>query len=196
MLEHDVAGTMEVVAKDVKLQLELNPAVVASYRLIGYDNRRMDNSQFSNDEVDSGEIGSGHAVTALYEITLVDSPLSKSVEHRYQTPAATPLGSVPEGTTELGFLKIRFKAPDGDRSELLEFPLAKSAVRPSLAASSDDFRFATAVSAFGTLLRKSSFAGSYSFADVAALADGARGKDTNGKRKEFCELVKNAAVAR
>lgn len=199
VLEQNLTSTMEVVAKDVKLQVEFNPKYVSQYRLIGYDNRKLANHEFNNDAVDSGEIGSGHAVTALYEVTLTDSPLAAGdVQYRYRDQAAAPPPAPAvesEGREgELGFLKIRYKAPERSQSELLEFPLARSAVRNTTGESTNDFRFAAAVAYFGELLRNSAFKGSYSYNDIAALAESARGSDADGKRREFVELVRNAAI--
>lgn len=195
VLERELTGTIETVAKDVKLQVELNPRHVAEYRLIGYDNRRMANAQFHDDATDSGEIGAGHTVTALYEITLADSPLARDPGYRYREESREPVpqesGRFPD---EIGFLKIRFKEPDASASRLVEIPLARSAVLGSADAASDDFRFAAAVSYFAHLLKKSRFAGSYTFREIADLAERSRGADRDGKRRELVELVKNAAV--
>lgn len=197
VLEQNIASTMEVVAKDVKLQVEFNPRYVAQYRLIGYDNRKLENNQFNDDSVDSGEIGSGHAVTALYEVTLTDSPLANDVSYRYRDGAPTPIPAPSDQFAgELGFLKIRYKAPESSQSQLLEFPLTRASVRATSTETTDDFRFAAAVSYFGHLLRNSKFVGSYSFNDIATLAEGARGSDRDGRRQEFIELVRNAAVGR
>lgn len=193
VFETELGGTIDTVAKDVKLQVEFNPQHVASYRLIGYENRKLAKEDFSNDKIDSGEIGSSHTVTALYEIVLAGSELAKKLdtEYRYQKKPATKKPVLNEGlSNELGFLKIRYKEPTADNSKLLRFPLLRSELKDGEA--SEDFRFAAAVSYFGHLLRGSAYTGSYSFADIAKLAASATGKDSEGHRHEFVQLVKTA----
>ena len=198
VMGEDLTKNVEVIAKDVKLQIEFNPEYVSSYRLVGYDNRKLANHEFNNDAVDAGEIGAGHSVTALYELVLKGSEGERSgaVEYRYRpTPAAedSPQVTVKQ-SSELAFLKIRYKEPEGDSSKLLQYPIESANVQKSVATTSDDFRFAAAVSYFGTLLRGSVFAGTYTFGDIAELAGKARGKDERGSRREFVELVRNAEV--
>lgn len=192
VFERDLTGTIEIVAKDVKLQIEFNPENVVEYRLIGYENRKLRNEDFSNDKIDAGEIGSGHTVTALYELVLAGTPEAKrlATQLRYQKQAdAQP---VKELSDELGFLQVRFKQPNGSKSVLRKFPIRTSVVKQSAAEASDDFRFAAAVSYFGHLLRASKFSGDYDLNGVEKLAEGALGKDKHGYRREFVELVKNA----
>jgi len=187
---------MEVVAKDVKLQIEFNPAQVIEYRLIGYDNRKLANENFQNDEVDAGEIGSGHTVTALYEMVLKGTPLANRLDQalRYRSPAPTAHPEPAQRASELAFLKVRYKDPEGSVSKLLEFPIATSLLQSDAQRASDDFRFAAAVSYFGALLRHSTYVGNYSLKDVMELARAAKGEDANGSRREFIELVKSAAA--
>lgn len=200
VLEHNLTANMEVVAKDVKLQIEFNPQHVAYYRLIGYDNRVLQKEDFNNDKIDAGEIGSGHTVTAIYEVILKDSAAATALltASRYGQPTASPVGPKsdetmsPELKAELAFLKVRFKAPESDRSELFEFPLSKAEIRSNPAQASDDFRFAAAVSYFAAILRNSQFAGQYSLDQVLTLAKGARGKDEGGQRAEFIKLIDTA----
>ncbi len=205
VLKEEVAGTMEVVAKDVKLQVEFNPTNVSQYRLIGYDNRKLKNEEFNDDTIDAGEIGAGHRVTALYEVVLADSPLAKEIttELRYGDKSATVeskraeagiMAPPPVLPKEIAFLKVRYKDPEANSSKLLEFPIERERIKGSANEASKDFQFAAAVSYFGALLRKSQFAGEYSYADVAKLAEGAKGEDANGYRREFIELVKNASA--
>ncbi len=199
VFETDLMGTIEVVAKDVKLQIEFNPANVSHYRLIGYENRKLEKEDFNNDKIDAGEIGSGHTVTAIYEVVLKDSALAKtfSVDSRYQTAATEKKADISgENLGELGFLKVRFKAPNADTSELLTFPIEKSKVEATAAESSDDFRFAAAVAYFGQILRDSKYVGTYSLTDVLDLASKSLGKDSHGYRREFVELVKNARAVK
>ncbi|MBN8548688.1 MAG: von Willebrand factor type A domain-containing protein [Deltaproteobacteria bacterium] len=197
VLQTDLVGNMEVVAKDVKLQIEFNPQQVAQYRLVGYDNRRLQKQDFNNDAIDAGEIGTGHTVTALYEVVLTNTDAAKHLQDdlRYQKGSEPKKIEVPEDKrAELGFLKIRYKKPDEDRSNLIEYPIAAADIRKDLAQASDDFRFAAAVSYFGTLLRKSQYAGKYTFSEILSLAQGAKGADPKGYRQEFIELVKDAAA--
>jgi len=196
VFETDLAGTIEVVAKDVKLQVEFNPSVVSSYRLIGYENRALKREDFNNDTVDAGEIGSGHTVTALYELTLVGSNVAGEVDDlRYGAVAPTvSVKTEPVHAEELGYLKIRFKEPNSDASTLSKFPLERVQAKSSFESASLDFRFATAVAGFGQLLRHSSFATGYSYQDIIAMAEAARGEDSHGYRREMIELVRSAAL--
>jgi Ca-activated chloride channel family protein len=184
VFEDDLAGTIETVAKDVKLQVEFNPNVVKSYRLIGYENRRVANEDFHNDAVDAGEIGAGHTVTALYEVVLATASTGQSL--RYQDTAPQQ-GAAPG---EIGFLQIRYKEPEGTESKLISAPLLRSTVRNSASESSADFRFAAAVSYAGHLLRQSQYAGSYTYQQVLELAASGLGSDRGGHRKEFIELLR------
>ncbi|MCO6430877.1 MAG: DUF3520 domain-containing protein, partial [Deltaproteobacteria bacterium] len=198
IFEEQLLGTLEVVAKDVKLQVEFNPTKVASYRLIGYENRNLRREDFNNDAVDAGEVGSGHKVTALYELVLKGSPLEAKLADNYRYQEAergTKAVAIGERyTNEMGYLKIRYKEPDGSESKLLEFPLEAAKVKESAAEASSDFRFAAAVSYFAHLLRDSQYKGNYSFKEVQKLAESAQGSDRSGHRREFVELVKNAAA--
>ncbi len=200
VLGEKIAGTVEVVAKDVKLQIEFNPQHVAQYRLIGYDNRKLAKEDFNNDAIDAGEIGVGHEVTALYEVVLTNTELARrlNTEYRYRALASeSPAPVAKEGMEpELAFLKVRYKEPDGNVSQLLEFPIEASRVKKSSEEASADFRFASAVAYFGTLLRGSKFAGNYTYKDIAALAERSVEGDPSGQRREFVNLVKNAQAVR
>lgn len=197
VFEKKLYGTVEVVAKDVKLQVEFNPAKVSNYRLIGYDNRVLKNEDFNNDSVDAGEIGAGHTVTALYEVILKDSEAAKelSVEHRY-AENEKKVADTPATNSELAFLKIRFKGPDSNTSELLSFPIEQSNLKDKAEQASEDFRFASAVAYFGQKLRDSKYKGSYTYKDIAKLASESVGKDSEGQRREFVELVRNAELSK
>ena len=197
VFEQQLAQNMEVVAKDVKLQIEFNPAQVSEYRLIGYDNRRLANQDFANDAVDAGEIGAGHTVTALYEIALAGAAVADEVDEelRYQKPAPSvePAAKTEEAFgAELAFVKIRFKAPDGSTSEKMQFPIEKSQVKAAFADGSTDFRFAAGVAGFGQLLRGSKYGIGYNYSDVAVILNAATGADANGERRQFLQLVDNA----
>lgn len=179
VLVEELSSTMLTIAKDVKIQLEFNPAVVAEYRLIGYENRLLAREDFNNDKVDAGEIGAGHDVTALYEIALAGSGGEASDPLRYGTRVATG------GGAELGFLRLRYKAPDADTSQLIETPIVNRAVAPS-----ERLRFASAVAAFSDALRDGAHLGTWTFDDIAAAARG--GSDPFGYRAEFVALVQQA----
>ena len=185
VLVSEMGGTLLTIAKDVKLQLEFNPAHVAAYRLIGYENRLLRDEDFADDTKDAGEVGAGHTVTALYELIPVgasDASRVRGVDSlRYQTMAVRPEAA---GSPELVTVKLRWKAPDGEQSQLLERQVLGNVVEPSR-----DFRFAAAVAAWGMLLRDSEHSGSATFQSVLALAEGAIGDDPAGYRRELVELI-------
>ncbi|MND37279.1 von Willebrand factor [compost metagenome] len=185
VLVDQLGSTLSVVARDVKLQLEFNPAEVSEYRLLGYENRALKREDFSNDKVDAGEIGAGHTITALYEIVPAGAkgwldPL------RYQ-PAAKAEGKA----GELAWLRVRYKAPGSEQSRLLEHPIAAGQV-PSLQDASEDLRFAASVAAFAQQLKGGQYTGDFGLADSARLARSARGEDRFGLRGEFVQLVELA----
>jgi Ca-activated chloride channel family protein len=188
VLINERSSTLHTIAKDVKIQIEFNPAVVAEYRLIGYENRALKREDFSNDTVDAGEIGAGHTVTALYEIALVGSQGTRLEPLRYTSTQHTDANNA----TELGFLRLRYKAPDGDTSKLLEWPLQKEMIITELSQTSDRFRFAAGVAGFGQLLRGGTYTEDFQYQDVLTLAQGARGKDVFGYRGEFLSLIQLA----
>ena len=198
VLVEQLTGSTITIAKDVKIQVEFNPARVASYRLIGYENRVMAAADFRDDRKDAGEIGAGHAVTALYEIVPAGAaaPAAGGPEPlKYQSrpeAAAAPAGPAAPVSGEMLTVKLRFKRPDGDTSTLLEAPLTDAG--GGFAAAPADFRFAAAVAAFGMRLRGSSHAGTATLADVATIAGGALGPDAGGYRAEFLDLVRKAAA--
>ncbi len=187
VLVDEMSSTMLTIAKDVKIQIEFNLAVVAEYRLIGYENRVLNREDFNNDKVDAGEIGAGHTVTAIYEIALVGSSGQKMDPLRYQD-------KLPESdiTNELAFLRLRYKVPGADTSKLLEWPLVRTDIASSLEETSTEFRFAAAVAAFSQLLRGGEQLGDFSFGNIMDLARDSRGKDPFGYRGEFLSLVRLA----
>lgn len=184
VLVEDAGGTLQTIAKDVKIQVEFNPAVVSEYRLIGYETRALNREDFNNDKVDAGDIGAGTTVTALYEITPVGSGAELNDPLRYETSKP----AVATAADEIGFLKMRYKQPDSDTSQLIETPISTGIAAPSLDAASDDARFAAAVAAFGQKLKGSNY-GEMSWDAIRALAQGARGADETGTRAEFVQLV-------
>ncbi|MCB1672605.1 MAG: VWA domain-containing protein [Gammaproteobacteria bacterium] len=190
VLVEEMQSTLLTIAKDVKIQVEFNPAVVKEYRLIGYENRLLQREDFVNDKVDAGEVGAGHTVTALYEVTLSDSDGGLIPESRYNPAVAKPdqeLGN------ELAFIRIRHKPADADTSVENSQPIRLDQVR-SVDETSDDFRFAAAVAGFGQLLRGGKYTGSFDYDQVLELARGARGADNNGYRSELLHLVELAKL--
>ena len=190
VLVEEVGGTLETIAKDVKIQVEFNPAVISEYRLVGYETRALNREDFNNDKVDAGDIGAGHTVTAIYEITPVGSGAELVDPLRYDNATTPTANALP--SDEIGFLKMRYKLPEGTESALIETPITKSLAVDSLSAASDDARWAAAVAAFGQKLKGSNYGGTMSYAEIRALAQGARGTDENGYRAEFIQLI-NAA---
>jgi Ca-activated chloride channel family protein len=193
VLIDQMSGTMVTIAKDVKIQVEFNPAQVGAYRLIGYEKRMLRKEDFNNDKKDAGEIGAGHTVTALYEIVPAGGEIrgGEVDDLKYQkTAEEKPERYVANSSRELLTLKLRYKQPDGDRSRRLEFPVTDSG--KSFERASTDFKFATAVAEFGMLLRGSEFAGSSTYGSVLELAQAAKGTDAEGYRSEFLTLVKTA----
>ena len=181
-------GTLVTVAKDVKIQVEFNPAHVAAYRLIGYENRVLRNEDFNNDRKDAGEIGAGHTVTALYEIVPPGVPFELPGVNplKYQQPVKPPAGRS-AASNEVMTVKLRYKEPDGDASKLMTF-----AVVNELTSNAANLGFASAVAEFGMALRKSEHRGTATFKDAAVLARRHRGVDENGYRAEFVRLVELA----
>ena len=191
VLVSEFGGTLFTIAKDVKLQIEFNPALVQGYRLIGYENRMLAKEDFNDDKKDAGELGSGHTVTALYEIIPigVKTDLLKKVDTlKYQQPEGFTRSVL---NTEIMTIKLRYKQPDGSISKLIEVPVIDQ--NKALALTSENFRFAASVAEFGLLLRNSSFKQAASFNSVTSLAYGALGTDVAGYRKEFIQLVQKAS---
>ncbi len=203
LLVEQAGGTLVTIAKDVKVQVEFNPATVATYRLIGYENRLLRKEDFTNDKIDAGDMGSGHTVTALYEVVPagvaeVAALTGPGLEPlKYQTPEVRrPLpaaGSRKSGElAELLTVKVRYKEPTGEKSQRLEFPLVDRGA--TWLAASEDFKFAASVAAFGMILRESPHRGSATLAEVRQWAGQGLGADAGGYRREFLGLVDRAAV--
>ena len=192
VLVEQLTGSTITIAKDVKIQVEFNPAQVASYRLLGYENRLLAARDFRDDKKDAGEIGAGHSVTAVYEITLVGAETSAGAEPlKYQRQEAEPAAVIdPHASSELLTVKLRSKRPDGDTSVLEEVPLADRG--GAFERASADLRFASAVAAFGMILRGSEEKGDATLPLVAKIATGALGPDNGGYRAEFLDLVRKA----
>jgi len=191
VLVDELSSTFNTVAKDVKVQIEFNPNVVAEYRLIGYENRQLNREDFNNDKVDAGDVGSGKSVTAIYEITpKTATPAVDAL--RYQASKATSEGKKVNDSQELAFLKIRYKQPEGTKSILVTQPIAKPTVITSFNKSSETQRFATAVAGFGQLLRQSPQVNALTYNQIVQIAQAAKGSDSTGSKGEFIQLVKNA----
>ena len=191
VLVTEMGGTLLTIAKDVKLQIEFNPAKVKGYRLIGYENRMLRKEDFDDDTKDAGELGAGHTVTALYELIPAGSAeeIPGSSKLKYQKSGAS---TTAQNSNELMTVKLRYKAPKEDKSQLIVQPLEDKGV--VLAKTSDNFRWSAGVATFGLLLRGSQFKGSSSYKLAKRLAEGARGKDENGYRHEFIKLVEKAEL--
>lgn len=189
VLVKEMGATLFTIAKDVKLQIEFNPTKVSSYRLIGYENRRMENEDFDNDQKDAGELGAGHSVTALYEIVPAEPSKAKASEShlRYQSASLTDKAA----SDELMLVKLRYKQPQGTESQLIEQTLPAGLPQ---AEASNNLRWASAVAAFGMVMRGSEFCGKADYAFVEQLAQGARGEDLDGLRAEFVRIVQTAGA--
>ena len=184
VLVQQLSANMETIAKDVKIQIEFNPAVIRSYRLIGYENRVMAAQDFADDKKDAGEIGAGHQVTALYELITTDAPAAQDGVPLKYAPATDRQYTAQD---EMLTLKLRYKEPEGSTSKLLSFPLKADASDTSM---DESFRWATAVAAFGQYLRESSNLSRYSIDEIMELAQSAVGEDSNGYRSEFIGLIR------
>jgi len=192
VLVEEMTGTLVTIAKDVKIQVEFNPAQVAGYRLIGYENRMLRTEDFNDDTKDAGEIGAGHTVTALYEVIpagrWVDEPAVD--ELKYQRTKKSLSDSPTDASGELLTLKMRYKQPEGDVSRKLERPTTDDG--RAFAVASADFRFAAAVAEFGLVLRNSAYRGDATFNTAVEIAQSSLGEDARGYRAEFLDLVRRA----
>jgi Ca-activated chloride channel family protein len=190
VLVDEASSTLFPIAKDVKIQVEFNPAAIAEYRLIGYETRMLNRDDFNNDKVDAGDVGSGQTVTALYEIVPVGGQRAMG-DLRY----ARPLSQVGNRGAEYGFVKIRYKLPKSDTSRLISTPIDRTTEVASFNQAPQDARFATSVAAFAELLRGGRYNGSMGYDDVIRIASAARGADNYGYRTEFIQLVRAAKTA-
>lgn len=192
VLVEEAGSTLFTIAKDVKLQLEFNPAMVSEYRLIGYETRMLKREDFNNDKVDAGDIGAGHTVTALYELTPAGSPGQQVDDLRYQSERPA---TVRDNSGEYGFLKIRYKLPDSDSSTLISAAVTKASEVSSVSQAPQSTRFAAAVAGFGQILRGGRYTADFSYDHVIDLAQSAKGEDPFGYRAEFINLVRLAKSA-
>lgn len=189
VLVSEMGGTLHTIAKDVKIQVEFNPANVQAYRLIGYENRLLADEDFNDDKKDAGELGSGHTVTALYEVVpvgaTIDSGLVDVDPLKYQTPKTPTQGL----SDEIMTVKLRYKEPQGDSSKLITHVIKTTEVNETL---SENLSFSAAVASFGMLLRDSKFKGDATFDLVDQLARNGKGSDMNGYRSEFIKIAELA----
>ncbi|MEM9583546.1 MAG: VWA domain-containing protein [Pseudomonadota bacterium] len=181
VLVDQLTGVLFPIAGDVKVQVEFNPAQIAEYRLIGYETRALKREDFNNDKVDAGDIGAGHTVTALYEVTPVGSPAVLNDPLRYGAAAAS------SDSDELGFLRLRYKEPGADQSQLIE-----TVISPAALSTSTEAKFASAIAGFAQLLRGSNYLGDWNYSDAIALASDAKGDDRFGYRAEAITLMRLA----
>jgi len=192
ILVQDASSTLFPIAKDVKIQVEFNPARVSEYRLIGYETRALNREDFNNDRVDAGDIGSGHSVTAIYEITPKGSGGDQIDPLRYGQ-AKVDNGGV-ANADEYAFVKIRYKLPNEDVSKLITTPVTPASEVESFDKASVDQRFSVAVAAFGQKLRDEDAMAKFGYDRIAEIAGAARGADPFGYRAEFLSLVRLASA--
>lgn len=204
VLVEEASSSLFPIAKDVKFQVEFNPKAVAEYRLIGYETRHLEREDFNNDAVDAGDMGSGHTVTAIYEFVPVGSEAASVDPLRYGTEIKPGMdkpklyvSSEPDQAQEYAFLKIRYKLPDESKSKLITTPVTvendvSRLQMDEMPAVVFDTRFATAVAAFGQILKGGQYTGDYTYDDVIALAQAGKGPDPYGYRAEFIQMVRMA----
>jgi len=188
VLVNEFGGTLFTIAKDVKFQLEFNPAQVAEYRLIGYENRLLNDEDFEDDKKDAGEMGAGHTVTALYEIVPAKNNKAND-ELKYQT---SKLSETAINSNDLITLKLRYKEPDGYKSKLIEQVVKNDPSK--FESTSNNFRFSASVAQFGMLLRNSEFKGTTTWDGTYKLAKSSKGSDDEGYRSEMVSLIKSAGL--
>jgi Ca-activated chloride channel family protein len=188
-MSEELGSTMFPIANDVKVQVEFNPAQVAAYRLIGYETRMLQRQDFKDDKVDAGDMGAGHTVTAIYEITPASAAGQLVDPLRYQREKIEERAAT-RRHDELCFVKVRYKLPGESTSRLAEHVVRAESARDAMDAVPEDQRFAVAVAAFAQRLRGEQQVADYSYADIAALANSARGVDADGYRAEFVKLVR------
>jgi len=186
VLVDQLSSTLKIIAKDVKIQVEFNPDQVAEYRLLGYENRQLAREDFNNDKVDAGDIGAGHDVTAIYELTLTGATNRQIDPLRYKS-----ITKQPSLSSEIAMIKLRYKQPNSAHSKLITKVVARNSLST---AATNDFKFATAVAAFGQLLQGGKYLGNYNYQDVIKLATSHKGIDDFGYRHEFIQLVRTVSL--
>ena len=192
VLVDEATSTLFTIAKDVKIQIEFNPSVVSDYRLIGYETRALKREDFNNDKVDAGDIGAGHTVTAIYEVTPSDAKHQSIDPARYEQNKPKIVERLGEKESdEIGFLKIRYKTPNSDKSDLISMPIENENTKIN-----SDTQFSVAVAGFAQLLANSKYSGDLSYDDVIDLASKHKGEDNFGYRSEFIQLARMAKIAK
>lgn len=184
VLFNDLTSNMEVIAKDVKVQIEFNKEYIQYYRLIGYENRILNKEDFNNDKIDSGDIGSGHTVTALYEIVFINSKNKPVDDLRYGEKI-----EINENINEIAFVKLRYKNPTENESKLVDFPVYKNSIIKEIDNTSNNFRFALSVAGFGDILKNSKYSGNVTIESIVKFAKESKGSDEFGYKSEFIELI-------
>ncbi len=184
VLFNDLTSNMEVIAKDVKVQIEFNKEYIQYYRLIGYENRILNKEDFNNDKIDSGDIGSGHTVTALYEIVFINSKNKPVDDLRYGEKI-----EMNENINEIAFVKLRYKNPTENESKLVDFPVYKNSIIKEIDNTSNNFRFALSVAGFGHILKNSKYSGNVTIESIVKFAKESKGSDEFGYKSEFIELI-------
>ena len=180
ILVNGASSTLFPIAKDVKIQVEFNPARVSEYRLVGYETRQLKPEDFNNDAVDAGDIGAGHTVTAIYEITPTDSPAQLIGDSRYTK--IIPIKKESDNSSEYAFLNIRYKLPNSDQSSLLTKAITDQEIHEI---AEQDTNFAGAVAAFAQILKGGKYTGNYGYDEAINLAQNNKGDDKYGYRTEF-----------
>ncbi len=189
VLVNEISSTLQTIAKDTKIQIEFNPDIISEYRLIGYENRALKREDFNNDNIDAGELGAGYRVTALYELSLTNSQ-SQHIDPLRYPKKQTPVNiSSKNKSSELAFLRLRYKLPDSNISTLIEHPVYAHHIKHDIDTTSTDFRFAASVAAFAQLLRGGHYTGVFQYKNVLSLARNSKGEDPFGYRGEFIRLV-------
>jgi Ca-activated chloride channel family protein len=191
-MREELASTMFPIADDVKIQVEFNPALVAEYRLIGYETRMLRREDFNNDKVDAGDIGAGHTVTAIYEMTPAGAKQRQIDPLRYQSEREKSKAPASGRADEMAFVKLRYKLPGEAASRLIEQSVRAADALAKIDSAPAEQRFAVAVAAFGQRLRGESALDGYAYARIAELANAARGADPEGYRAEFVRLIRMA----
>lgn len=186
VLVEEMSSTLHTIASDVKIQIEFNPAVVAEYRLIGYENRQLKREDFNNDKVDAGDLGAGHTVTALYEVALLGSGGERIEPLRYGSDK--PILSE-QSVNDVAHVRLRYKQPGENKSQRIEQTVLVNDAIENLARTSDDARFTAAVAAFAQILRGGNYLGDFDLAAIRKLAKNSRGSDDFGYRAEFLTLL-------
>jgi Ca-activated chloride channel family protein len=191
VLVNEMQSTLLTIAKDVKIQVEFNPAVISEYRLIGYENRILNREDFRNDKVDAGEIGAGHTVTALYEVVLKNSDANMITGLRYGNSEKTVVNSI-HSEKEMAFVRLRYKKPGQSKSTEFAQAILLDTIKPDIEQATHNLKFAAAVAGFGQLLRGGKFIDDWNYDHVIQLATSGRGKDRNGYRSEFVSMAQLA----